>query len=390
MRFVERTPAGEHSARLTLKTLRRQHPAKVVPFMPRRITLRDIATAAEVDISTVSRALRNSPSVRSDTRALIQKAASDLGYIPDPAMSALVAYRKGVRTSSYQSTIAWLDNWRVRGELRKIEAFDEYFVGAAERAARFGYKLDEFPLRSKGLTPGRLGAILRARNIRGIIVAPQQHDGEKLGFDFADFSAVALGYSLRPASLHVVTNHQFLSATLAMSRLRALGYRRIGLYLYADWDLKVNEGYSSGFLSAQKHVAKKNRIAPFLHDVPESAPENIISDAFRAWAGRARPDAIISQGLSDKLGDWLKPLGLRVPRDIGIADLSTPSDKPDVTGIYQNNRRIGATAVDLVVGMIQRNERGLPDTLLYTLVDGIWRPGKTVRTIVSDPARAPI
>lgn len=349
--------------------------------MPRRITLRYIASQAGVDISTVSLALRNSPRVRPATLARINKIAADLGYTPDAAMAALVAYRNGVRASSYQSTLAWLDNWPVRGALREIQSFNEYFLGAAERAAQFGYKLDEFFLKSAGLTPPRVAGILRARNIQGVIVAPQQHDGMKLDFDFTGFSAVALGYSLRPASLHVVTNHQFLTATLAVNRLRALGYRRIGLYLLTDWDNKVNHGYSTGFASAQKSMPRTDRITPFFFKGSDPT-----ADEFRAWVTRVRPDAIISQGLYGELSDWLKPLGLRVPRDIGLVDLSTHPDVPDITGVYQNDRRIGATAVDLVIGMLHRNEHGLPDTITYTLVDGVWQAGKSVRATAPDPA----
>lgn len=349
--------------------------------MPRRTTLRDIATAADVDISTVSRALRNSPSVHSDTRARIQKIAAGLGYIPDPAMSALVAYRKGVQTSSYQSTLAWLDNWPVRGALREIQSFNEYFLGATERANRFGYKVEEFFLQGKGMTPARMASILRARNIQGVIVPPQQHDGAALNFDFTDFSAVALGYSLRPALLHVVTNHQFLSITLVVKKLGDLGYRRIALYLYADWDKKVNEGYSSGFYSAQKKLPRKDCIPAYLYEGSESVAEEIIAEKFRAWFVRARPEVIITQGLHPEVVNWLKPLGLRVPRDVGIVDLSAHPDKPDISGIYQNDRLIGATAADLVIGMLQRNERGLPSTLIYTQVDGVWQPGKSVRPI---------
>jgi LacI family transcriptional regulator len=348
--------------------------------MTHRITLRDIATKADVDISTVSRALRNSASVHPETRARIQKIATDLGYTPDAAMAALVAYRKGVRASAYQSTLAWLDNWPARGGMRKIDSFNEYFLGAADRAERFGYKLEEFFLNTKGLSSTRMADIFRARNIQGVIVPPQQHDGVKLDFDFTDFSAVALGYSLRPALLHVVTNHQFLSAVMAVNKLRGLGYRRIGLFLYSDWDKKVNEGYSTGFSSAQKKLSPKERVSPYLYGPGESDPEEIIAEKFRAWIIRVKPDAIITQGLYPNMVEWLRPLGFLVPRDIGIADLSAHPNKPKISGIYQNDRQIGATAADLVIGMLQRNERGLPETLVYTQVNGVWQPGESVRS----------
>jgi DNA-binding LacI/PurR family transcriptional regulator len=357
--------------------------------MPRRITLRDIALKADVDISTVSRALRNSAIVHAETRSQIQKIAADLGYIPDPALSALAAYRKSLQpSSSYQSTLAWLDNWPVRGAMREIQSFDEYFLGATERANRFGYKLEEFFLHDKGMTPARMASILRARNIQGIIVPPQQHDGGKLDFDFSRFSAVALGYSLRPALLHVVTNHQFLSIKLVVKKLLELGYRRIALYLYADWDKKVNEGYSTGFLSAQKQLPGKDRMPAYLYEGSESVAEEIIAAEFRDWFTRARPEVIITQGLHPELVNWLKPLRVRVPHDVGIVDLSTHPDKPRVSGIYQNDRLIGATAADVVIGMLQRNEQGLPSTLTYTQVEGVWQPGNSVRSITSSASRS--
>ena len=346
--------------------------------MSYRVTLRDIATQAQVHISTVSLALRNSPKLRPEMCARIQKIAADLGYTPDPAMAALVAYRKGVQTLSYQSTIAWLNNWPVPGKLREVQTFNDYFLGASERAARFGYKLEEFALHATGITPARMASILRTRNIQGIIVPPQEFDGDKLDFDFSDFSAVALGYSLRPASLHVVTNHQFLSATLLFNKLRSLGYRRIGLYLSADWDKKVNHGYSTGVYTAQNSLPAEDRIPPLM----PSRWTPSTQDEFCDWIARHRPDAIISQGIDhENFTNWLKPLGYRYPRDIGLADLSAHPNEPKIAGIYQNDPLIGATAVDFVIGMLQRNERGLPVTIIYTLVNGVWHPGESVRTM---------
>lgn len=343
--------------------------------MPRRITLRDIAVQAGVHISTVSLALRNSPKLKPGMRDRIQKIATELGYSPDAAMAALVAYRKGVRTSPYQSTLAWLDNWPMRGiRLRDIASFNDYFLGAAERAAQFGYKLEEFFLRSPGLNPQRMASILRARNIQGIIVAPQEHDGLPLDFDFSDFSAVTFGYSLRPARLHVVTNHQFLSAKLLVTKLHELGYRRIGLCLCHDWDNKVNNGYTAGFTVTQTLLHEKNRVPPMLRD-------QIKPKEFRAWLVRHRPDVIITQGISQEMIGWLESFGLRVPRDIGVTNLSAHSGEPDIAGICQNDRLVGATAIDVLAGMLQRNECGLPRTIVYTLVDGAWQPGASVRDV---------
>lgn len=347
--------------------------------MPARVTLRAIADRAQVHISTVSLALRDSPKLRPEMRERIQKVATALGYVPDAALAALVAYRKGVRTAAYQSTLGWIDNWPVEHggmRLREVSTFNEYFLGAARRAEDRGYRLEEFSLhRPASITPARLAAILRSRNIQGLVVAPQKRDGAKLDLDFSGFSAVALGYSLRPASLHIVTNHQFLSATQIVARLRELGYRRIGLYLHSDWDNKVNHGYVTGFTTAQQALRPRDRIAPCL-------PDEIGAENFLNWFQRARPDAVVTQGITREMIGWLKPLGIRVPRDVGLVNLSAHRElEPEISGIYQNDFLIGATAVDFVIGMLQRNERGVPPTIIYTLVDGVWHLGATVRRL---------
>ncbi len=49
---------------------------------------------------------------------------------------------------------------------------------------------------------------------------------------------------------------------------------------------------------------------------------------------------------------------------------------PRLSGASQNDFLIGKIAMDVLVGMIQRGERGLPKVPVRTLVDGTWIPGK--------------
>ncbi len=58
-----------------------------------RPTIKDIAKAAEVDPSTVTRALQGSPRVKQATRDKIQALAAELGYVPNMAARTLVTQR---------------------------------------------------------------------------------------------------------------------------------------------------------------------------------------------------------------------------------------------------------------------------------------------------------
>ncbi len=58
-----------------------------------RITLQDVARAAEVSPITASRALRGERGVAADLVARVKAAAQQLGYVPDPAARALASQR---------------------------------------------------------------------------------------------------------------------------------------------------------------------------------------------------------------------------------------------------------------------------------------------------------
>ncbi len=68
-------------------------PGETARIRPR---LADIARALHVSEATVSRALRGNPDVRVETRALVQRVARDLGYVPNAAARSLA--RKASRT----------------------------------------------------------------------------------------------------------------------------------------------------------------------------------------------------------------------------------------------------------------------------------------------------
>lgn len=61
-----------------------------------RVTLKQIANNCNVDVSTASRALNNDPRVKLETKKLVKKEASKLGYRPNLAARALVVGKSKV------------------------------------------------------------------------------------------------------------------------------------------------------------------------------------------------------------------------------------------------------------------------------------------------------
>ena len=65
--------------------------------------------------------------------------------------------------------------------------------------------------------------------------------------------------------------------------------------------------------------------------------------------------------------------------DTSLCIGASPDQSGKIAGIYQNSPTIGRVAVDFLVGMVQRNERGIPSLPHTILVDGTWVDGDTVR-----------
>jgi LacI family transcriptional regulator len=104
-----------------------------------------------------------------------------------------------------------------------------------------------------------------------------------------------------------------------------------------------------------------------------------------AWLEKEQPDVIISPG-SDVLLAHLQKLGLSLPRDLGLASLALPERGHFCSGIWQNGRLLGATAIDSIIDMLERNERGLPEQTRAIMVEGVWNEGQTLRAPVSELA----
>lgn len=332
--------------------------------------MREVAKRAGVHYSTVSLALSNSPKLPPAKCLEIQELARSMGYVRDPMLSALTTYRKTRRPVSYQATLAWINNWSRPEELLENYTFHEYYRGASARAHELGYMIEEFPLRARGMSAKKCMSILRARNIQGLLLAPQEFPGRTLELDFSRFATLAFGYSLRPHVHHVITSQLFHATQLLMTELAQLGYRRIGLFFQRDWDEKVDHAVTAGWQIFNQEHSKKVHVPAFIsHDVSQ--------DDFNGWYTKHRPDAIISYDL--RIPGWLQELGVKVPKDVGYALLSISGEETQNAGIYQHGLRIGAIAVDLLANMLQRGEFGLPQTPIRTLVEGEWRPNKTVR-----------
>ncbi len=84
-------------------------------------------------------------------------------------------------------------------------------AGARARALAQGCRIEEINVRDPALSSARLTEILLRRGVRGGGVAPLHSIRERVVLDWAQFSAVAIGYSLQGVPLSRVSHHPFIA-----------------------------------------------------------------------------------------------------------------------------------------------------------------------------------
>ena len=109
----------------------------------KRVTQSDVAKKCGVNRATVSLALKEHPSIPPITRDRVCAAARQLGYEPDPMLSALAAYRGRLRPSSFHGTLAWITRADRDFDWRAYRHFVDYFEGAKAGSKRHGFTPEE-------------------------------------------------------------------------------------------------------------------------------------------------------------------------------------------------------------------------------------------------------
>ena len=338
--------------------------------MPQPATLQDVAEKAGVHRSTVSLALRNNPRISEEVRARVQRIARELDYHSNPLVTALMRSRR-TRQEAKHVVLAYVTCYPTRyGWRPPHHDRPNYFPGAAARAEELGYKLEDFWLAEPGMTPARFAQILVSRGINGLLIGRLPPGLSKISLPWEHFSAVALGLTLTEPDLHRVSEDAFASATEAMSRCLAMGYRRIG-FVMSEPDDSPNMGdrWLGAYLRLQYRLAPENRI-PFC----EYRPEEEFADHFLRWFDTQRPDVVLATH-AEPIVNLFQDQGRKLPRGVNLFLLVNDKLEQGFSGIHLDPAIIGSLAVDMVVGMLHRGETGLPTEAHHVLVPGRWIDG---------------
>jgi DNA-binding LacI/PurR family transcriptional regulator len=148
-------------------------------------------------------------------------------------------------------------------------------------------------------------------------------------------------------------------------------YQRVGLVNLREHDKRVDNNWLAAYLVEQTRL-------PPEHQLPPLVLEQWNTRTFLEWVEEYRPDAIVTR-LPDVLCS-LRRAGYSVPEDVGVAYHTLDEKNCCLSGMKKNSFQIGVMAVDLLIDMLHRNERGIPVHPYLLMVEGSWVEGNTLRS----------
>lgn len=338
-----------------------------------KITIRDIAQKAGVSHITVSRALRGIEGVSDKEKKRIKKLAQQMGYCPNPLHSAhMFNIRK--QRKERQANLVYLTGLKGPQAWKNNVPSFRIFNGLQACALAQGFNVDVVWGSDPDLSSNRLTSILLNRGVQGIFLAPLAYEAKRYQLDWSKFAVVAIGHSRREFAFNRIFSNHFDGFQQVMETIRARGYKKPGLYISRELDLRLNRCWSSLFLRFEHEWNKKRKQSfPFMLFQEES------KEKFVEWMKRSRPDIVLAH--SDSVYRWLVSDAYQIPEQIGYVGLNDDSKNKRITRMLRCFEPLGHSALQLMTSLLFNNQRGIPENAQTVTVDCQWYEGSTIRRL---------
>ncbi len=351
-----------------------------------RVTLKRIAQEAKLSIAAVSMALRDHPRIGKATCMRVQKLAASMGYQPDPALSALVAYRQDSRVRPAGSVIAVVYVKPEEFAVPERETREE-LSGIRETAERLGYGLDTFSTNFQEADQARVMRVIKNRGIRGIIFQFLDSEPSQLKADWGFVPAVGLGIVSRDSKLPlpIVCGDHFHSSWEAMRQIGRKGYKRPALLMPASFPAFLQHEILGGYLVGLRQCQGNPEPCDFEVNFSPQAPWR---EEIASFLKTHKPDVLISAGRASSLFQWLAKDYPALVKKTDVCTLDAVPEDHTVSGILQDRHGVGSVAMENLHKLILANVTGPSERSQATYIPPTWREGQSLGSRKTRPAKA--
>lgn len=334
-------------------------------------TIKDVARVAGVHFTTVSMALRGHPSIPGATRDRIVAAAGRIGYQRDAVFSALSNRRARGASSGFTPRIAFLANRSPEEGFYKRSHNRALLEGAKKQAESLGYRFEILFVDKGHHDSNTLYRQLRKSGVTGVIIGSFEAGRATLDLDWSEFCVVKVdSLHMSPAATHVSTD-QLNGVRVAYQRMRALGYRRIGLAVGLHDEEGSDDMHVSGLLLEAPDISSPDWIPPLLF--PHGATGDDATPLLRDWTRRHELDAVICNWTN--IRSMLSNGGIQVPHEVACACLCLSRKNANLAGLVSNMGMVGERVATLLATLLRTERRGIPELATHTYVQGKWYDG---------------
>ncbi|MGI5868902.1 MAG: LacI family DNA-binding transcriptional regulator [Kiritimatiellia bacterium] len=336
------------------------------------VGLRDLARLADVDVSTVSRALSRDPRVSAERAKTIRELARRMGYRPKP-MRAKHTRAVGLLIGSDQ-----LDRIGGVGEhfLERIVWIAQQVLGQK----RLHVNIEYFLRQDDGTS---IPAILQENRVDGVILAGHPAADMVARIGEHGIPAVCINDSATRLGIPCVSSDPQKAIHEAIIRLAALGHRRFGL-LMNDLEYPTSQARYKAYGAALADIGISADPNWLVSDLPPEISGG--REGIRELARRGKPPtAILCCNDWVALGALMELLsrGVVVPRDVSLIGHDNVSFceslEPRLSSICRSEHMLVSKAVQLLLDAVDRGNGKAEDTLVEGAV--VWRestgPAKT-------------
>ena len=304
-----------------------------------RATLRHVADAAGVSMGTVSHALNGTGRVAEFTRARVVRAATQLGYRPDPLARAL----RSRRTSTIGLILPQASGLQRSGEFVGADFYLELATASAQAALARDHGLLLLPSPSAP-------ADLQRFALDGVVLSdPEDADPRLDMLDALGIPVVTLERDrARPERRWWIAGDTQGDARILLDHLATAGARSIALFtasLAWSWFADIETAYRDWVA----HVGMRPRVVA----VPIGACDAVVSAAAQEMLEPGDVDAVLAppERLALAASVAAERLGFAVPQDVRIAAAVDGGDvrAAGITALDLRPRAHAEAAVDLLL-----------------------------------------
>lgn len=319
------------------------------------VTIKDVARAAGCSIKTVSRVVNDEPYVSEATRARVQKAIDELGYVPNIFARRFAqqrSYTLGVllHSGGYNQQ-AWLSSILEIGYEYNYDILPQSYFPAYKKSQQ------------------KLASLIHERRIDGLVTTPPC-DLDEFVLQQVTQSGIPLvcvnPYD-RSGDLPYVSGDDFQGARMLTQHLMDLGHRRIAFFrgpLNHRMSVDRFHGYRAALEEGRlEYRAEWVQDSLFNFDGGYNATRMVMR-------GEDRPTAIFAGSDESAQGALfaLREMGIEVPGEVSVAgfdDMPLAGNTwPGITTVQMPYRNIVEQAVNLLVDVLNKKDSGLQQVIL--------------------------